>query len=133
MITNILAAIAVVSGIRSESAFCKTFSDLKQCKFLLPKTRIYRTITAAYSGTDQSECLTRMERFHWSTAIFCPLSWFCGMGMDLMRDYSWVTSGEVTPVKEMCHIWVQNDILDCDNLISAIYAAGILKSKLKRV
>ena len=123
--------IGVAFEISSETELCNNFSILKQCQFSLSKIRIHHTIKSVYSGIDQSECLTRMERFPWSTGIFCPLSWFCGMGIELMRDYKWVNSGEVNPVKEKCHIWVQNDLIDCGDLITAIYDAGILKGELK--
>ena len=137
MLRKILVALfkATFFCISSEQENCHRTSVLKQCQFSVAKNRIHHAIRVVHLGISQSECLIKMESFHWSTGIYCPLSWFCGMGLDLTGDYSWVTSGSASPVREMCNIWVQNDVMNCNNVLSSIYDAKIIRrmfSKLLR-
>ena len=103
MLRNIWPApiIATLFFISSEQENCRRTSVLNQCQFSVAKNRIHQAIRVVHLGTSQSECLIKMERFHWSTGIYCPLSWFCGIGLDLTGDYSWVTSGSVSPQVEV--------------------------------
>ena len=78
-------------------------------------------------GMNQLECLDKMESFDWSTGVYCQESLFCGMGLDLTRDYSYLTSREVVPVKETCNILVRHDIQSCDQVFASFYEVGIIK------
>ena len=108
---------------------CNSFSLLNQCQFSIAKIIIHHAVIIEHSGITQSECLTKMERFEWPTAIYCHLSWFCGMGLDLTREYSSLISEELTPVKELCIVWVRNDLMDCGILLATIYNSGLIKGK----
>ena len=135
MLRNIWPApiIATLFFISSEQENCRRTSVLNQCQFSVAKNRIHQAIRVVHLGTSQSECLIKMERFHWSTGIYCPLSWFCGMGLDSTGDYSWVTSGAVSPVREMCNIWVQSDVINCNDVLISIYDAKILRRMFNKL
>ena len=132
MLINILFFLLEVnsSGTLSEIEFCKKFSLLNQCQFSIAKHRIHHTIIISQSGLGQSECRNKLERFRWSTGIYCPLSWFCGLGMDFERKYDSSKSDDAIPVKELCHIWVQSDVVDCKAFFASLFSSEILKGTL---
>ena len=120
------------SFITADDKCQQTRSFLIKCPFSLPKTRIYHTVMVTDIGINQLECLDRMESFHWSTAIYCQESLFCGMGLDFTRDYSLVSSSEGIPVKETCNILVRQEAIDCDHLLGSFYKVGVLKGRPHR-
>ena len=127
MFCNVLLALLTTTVASSETKICNSFSNSKQCQFSLSKIRLYNTTKVAHSGIDQSECLTKLQRFHWSTGVYCPVSLFCGLGINLSRDYRAVVSDEISPVKELCNIWVQIDAMTCGDILKFFYEAKILK------
>ena len=126
--------IAINTAVRFAPKNCNNFPVLMKCQFSLAKTRIHLSSRVTHSGISQSECEINMIRFHWSVGIFCPLSLFCGMGMELTGDYhpTDLSYHEQTPVKELCNFWVRADMTNCDELYVAIYDAGILRGRQKK-
>ena len=129
MFGKILLAVlnASLALVICERSICKLFSSLKQCQFSLAKNRLHSTIKVAHPGIGQSECLNKMERFYWSTGIYCPLSSFCAWEIDLSRSHK--VSDEISPVKELCNIWVRNSVTNCNDVLTSFYQEKILKGK----
>ena len=111
-------------------------SNFELCQFELPKTPISVTlVTVPLSDViGQSNCTRRMAQFHWSEALFCPTSSFCGMGLDLLTSegqrYSDVIKKHherVLPVTELCGIIVERTRTSCLEVLTALYEIDILR------
>ena len=99
----------------------------KLCSFLLPKYPIYNALLLYHTGVSQSECLMSVKQFDWSIGLYCEPSAFCGVGLDVSRDYSSLLSGEILPVNEMCHVIIHRERMECHDILPLLYELGILR------
>ena len=101
--------------------------EVKSCNFEIPKSPAYNAVTIAITGLSQSECLDKINRFDWAIGLYCESSSFCGLGFDDTEEQSTVISSEVTPVSEVCHVFVNWRKLDCGSFKEMLYDIGIIK------
>ena len=79
------------------------------------------------------QCLDRVVRFAWPFGLFCPISDFCGVGLDLNKRYPTDSVEEFVPLKEVCSIVINPNIQDCDGLKNMIYDTRAVKGQFKTI
>ncbi len=107
---------------------CSDYDKLEQCELKLAKHPVSNTVTVAYGGYSRSQCVDMMYEFKWALGLYCPDSLFCGLGLDLDKNY-FSESFEVVPVTERCQLIVNKNSIKCEIAEDKLYDSGILLSE----
>ena len=133
MIASLLSWLLLTSQLSESFAQnnCHNRQLQKTCDFEVPKNRISLATSVVHGGYSVAQCEQTMRDFKWEVMIFCPKSIFCGLGLDLDKDFYELLQGSVNskPVDETCQIVIRKDGNTCDTVIQKLFDARILPGK----
>ncbi len=122
--------IVSASFLHFQSTFgCSDYDKILSCEIDLPKYPVAQLVTVVYAGYNRPQCVNKLYSFEWKLGIFCTDSHFCGLGLDLERNY-FEEGFAAVPFTESCDIIVNKHLITCEEAEEKIYDSGIAEGEI---
>ena len=100
---------------------------MKTCDLKVPKYPLHNALRTLNAGLSQSQCVAGIEQFDWPVGVYCELSAFCGLGLDDNKDYSSFITTVVEPVGELCQVFINWRVLQCEDFRQKLLDIRIMR------
>lgn len=106
--------------------------ELTKCDFILTKNPVAKVAQIHYNGISLEQCVNKIGNFNWEKGVYCEISNFCELGIDLERNYhnAGITS-TFQSLNERCYVIIDKKNTNCEEVKDDLKKSGILRGRKK--
>ena len=129
---KILLALAITMP-HTSCQKCTQRSYRYVCEFQLSAYPLAKYVYTQRLGEPLESCLNSLEKYFWSTGIYCPYIQFCGLGLDLKVDYrSRWDRNQFSPARkdQICFAILNTNEISCDEFRKQLHLVGLFSGDI---